>query len=74
MQKKTLGIALMAIGIIMMIFTGFNYVTSKKVVDLGSVEIRTEKNHPVQWSPILGVVLIVGGIAVLITPRQKKLN
>jgi len=74
MQKKTLGIALMAIGVIMMIYTGFNYVTSKKVVDLGSLEIRTEKNHPVQWSPILGVVLLVGGIAVLITPRQKKLN
>lgn len=74
MQKITLGIAMMAIGVLMMIYTGFNYVTTKKVIDLGSIEISKEKNHPVQWSPILGVVLIVGGIAVLITPRQKKLN
>lgn len=72
MQKKTLGIALMAIGVIMMIYTGFNYVTTKKVIDLGSIEISKEKNHPVQWSPIFGVVLLVGGVAVLITPRQKK--
>lgn len=72
MRKKTLGIALMAIGVIMMIYTGVNYVTTKKIIDLGPIEISKEKNHPVRWSPIFGVVLLVGGVAVLITPRQKK--
>jgi uncharacterized membrane protein YdcZ (DUF606 family) len=72
MLKKTLGIALMVIGATMMIYTGFNYVTTKKVVDLGPIEISREKNHPVQWSPIVGVVLFIGGVAVLITPGQKK--
>jgi len=56
---KSLGIALATIGLIMMIYTGFNFVTKEKVVDLGSIEINKETNHPVQWSPIVGIVLLI---------------
>lgn len=65
MKTKSLGIFIILIGIIMMIYTGFNFVTTEKVVDIGPIKINQEKNHPVQWSPILGVVLIVGGIAIV---------
>lgn len=68
---RTFGIVLIAIGIVMMAITGFNYVTKKKVVDLGPVEINKEENHPVQWSPIVGGVLAVGGIALLMASRKK---
>ena len=54
MNTKNTGIMLIVIGMIMMIYTGFNYVTTKKVVDLGPIEINKETNHPVQWSPIIG--------------------
>ena len=53
------------------IYTGFNYVTTEKVVDLGPIKINAEKNHPVQWSPIVGVILLVGGIVVLVTSKNK---
>jgi hypothetical protein len=71
MQTKTPGIIILIIGIMMIIYTGFNFVTTEKVVDLGPVEINKEKNHPVQWSPIIGVVLLVGGI-VLIAGSKKQ--
>ena len=64
MQTKFVGTILIAIGLLMIAYTGFNYVTKEKVVDLGPVEISKEKNNPVSWSPILGVVLLVGGIIV----------
>lgn len=67
---KNLGIVLIVIGIIMMLITGFNFVTKKKVVDLGPVEINKEENHPVQWSPIIGGVLLVGGIVVLAVGKK----
>ncbi|MDP2089550.1 MAG: hypothetical protein Q8J84_09140 [Flavobacteriaceae bacterium] len=70
MQTKSLGIVLIIIGILMMIYTGFNFVTTEKVVDIGPIEINQEKNHPVQWSPIIGLVLIVGGIVIV--ARDKK--
>lgn len=65
MQTKYLGIAIIAIGVLMMIYTGFNYITTEKVVDLGVIEINKQKNHPIQWSPIVGLALIVGGVVVL---------
>lgn len=70
MKLKTIGISLIVIGIFMMIYTGFKYVTTDKVVDLGSVKIEKEKDHFVQWSPIVGIVLIIGG--VVITLQGKK--
>ena len=54
----------------MMVYTGFNYVTTEKVVDLGPIEINKDKNHFLGWSPIVGIVLLVAGVAVLL--RNKK--
>jgi uncharacterized membrane protein YidH (DUF202 family) len=65
MQTKNLGILIIVIGVLMMIYTGFNYVTTEKVVDLGVIEINKQKNHPIQWSPIIGLLLIIGGVALV---------
>ncbi len=70
MNFKALGIIIAIIGILMIVYTGFNYVTKEKVVDLGPIEIQSEKNHPVQWSPIVGAVLLVGGIVVFVTSKK----
>lgn len=72
MQTRALGIVLVVIGIIMMLYTGFNYVTTKKVVDLGPIQINKKENHPVQWSPIVGALLLVGGIVIIVTNKNKK--
>mgnify|MGYP007080230998 FL=1 len=55
----------------MTVFTGFNIITKKKVLDVGSVEINREEKTPIYWSPVTGLVLIgVGGI--LIFAGRKK--
>jgi len=70
MNAKNIGILLIVIGAIMVFYTGFNYVTTKKVVDIGPIEINKQENHPVQWSPIVGVVLIMGGVVLVV--KDKK--
>lgn len=70
-MQKPLGIILVVLGIIMMIYTGFNYVTNEKVVDIGPLQINAEKNHPVQWSPIVGAILLAGGIVVIVTGKKN---
>ncbi|MBN2637156.1 MAG: hypothetical protein JXR61_12870 [Prolixibacteraceae bacterium] len=70
-MKKTVGIVLIVIGIVMVAYTGFNYVTKEKVADLGPIEINKEKNNTVQWSPVVGIILIVGGITVMIIDKKK---
>ena len=67
---RTLGIVLIVLGAIMMGITGFNMVTKKKVADIGPIEINKTENHPVSWSPILGVGLLIGGIAIVATAKK----
>lgn len=70
MRLRPLGIVLGIIGLLMIIYTGFNYVTTEKVVDIGPIEINAEKNHLVQWSPIVGVLLIAGGAAFIFMGKK----
>ena len=71
MKTKNIGIGIVILGILMIIYTGFNYVTTEKVVDIGPMEMSMDKNHPVQWSPIVGVILLVGGIVIVAIDRKK---
>lgn len=72
MQTKNIGIILVVIGILMMLYTGFNLVTTENVVDLGPLQINKEENHPVQWSPIVGGLLLAGGILLLAIGKNKR--
>jgi len=72
MNMKTLGAVLLVIGLIMTVFTGFNLVTKEKVVDLGSVEINTNKRTPIYWSPITGGVLALAGVVLIALGRKSK--
>ena len=68
---KNAGIILIVIGLIMMLYTGFNYVTEKRVVDIGPIKVDKEQNHWVGWSPAVGVILLVGGIVIFVTNSKK---
>jgi hypothetical protein len=72
MKTKSIGIIFVIIGLIMMIYTGFNYITTKHVVDIGSVKINKEESHPVRWSPIVGAALLLGGILVITLGKDKN--
>jgi uncharacterized membrane protein YdcZ (DUF606 family) len=73
MNTKNLGILLVVIGMLMILYTGFDYITTEEVVDLGPIQLNVEKSHPVQWSPIVGAILLVGGILVLISNKKNSI-
>ena len=68
---RNIGITLLVVGIIMTVFTGFNVITKKKVVDLGSVEINRQEKTPIYWSPITGGILAVAGVLMLVVGKKK---
>ena len=71
MTTRFFGFILVIVGILMMAYTGFNYVTTKKVVDLGAIQIDKKENHFVDWSPIAGIVLAFGGIVVIAMSKKN---
>ncbi|MDY0144281.1 MAG: hypothetical protein RBR97_20550 [Bacteroidales bacterium] len=40
---------------------------------MGPIEINAEKNHTVKWPPYVGVILIVGGIAVIALDKKTRI-
>jgi drug/metabolite transporter (DMT)-like permease len=72
MKTKTIGLAMIILGIVMLLYTSFNYVTTEKVVDIGPVQINKEVNHPVKWSPIIGIILAVGGVVLIVASNKRE--
>jgi drug/metabolite transporter (DMT)-like permease len=69
-MKKT-GIALIVVGIMFTIITGFKYFTREKVLDIGSIKITASEPHRVNWSPLLGVGIMVAGGALLVIGKKN---
>lgn len=68
---KQLGIVIIVIGVLITVFTGSNFITKEKVVDLGEVEITTDKNNNLSWSPLVGFAVIVAGVAIYFFGSKK---
>lgn len=69
---KTLGIVLIVLGIAAFVYTGFNYTTKETVAEVGPIEVKAEKEHTVAWPPILGIVLVIGGIIMIVADKKGR--
>lgn len=69
---KRLGLILMIIGLLMTLFTGFKVFTKKKILDIGNVKISKSEPHKVNWSPFVGMgIMIAGGIMLIAGPKRS---
>jgi hypothetical protein len=68
---KTTGITLLIIGLLLTVFTAFDFFTKEKVVDIGKIEITKDKPHSFSWSPVLGIA-VMGIGAIVLWQASKK--
>jgi hypothetical protein len=68
---KLLGIIILIVGLVLTLYTGFTYITKEKIVDVGNLEITTEKEHAVNWKPYFGFGVMAIGAVVLVLGRKK---
>ena len=68
---KNLGIILLIVGILLTVYSTFSFFTKEKVVDIGKLEISKQEKHTVNWSPFVGIGLIVAGGIVLMQANKK---
>ncbi|HZI51809.1 MAG TPA: DUF3185 domain-containing protein [Terriglobia bacterium] len=68
---KTVAIVLILVGALAVVYQGFSYVTRDKVIDIGPVEVTAEKQKTVFLPPVLGAVVLVTGIALLLTSSRQ---
>jgi hypothetical protein len=69
--NKTLGMILIALGLLGLAWGGFTYTTREKIVDIGPIHATREKTHNVPLPPIAGAVALIGGIVLLVARRKE---
>ena len=67
-----LGIVLIALGIAALAYQGFTYTTREKVIDLGPLQATAERQKTVPLPPIVGIVAVVAGVALVIAGGRKR--
>jgi uncharacterized membrane protein YidH (DUF202 family) len=68
---KRVGLYMIILGILLTVFTAVTYFTRKKVVDVGDLKISVNKPHHLNWSPFVGVgIIICGGLVYLLVPGK----
>jgi uncharacterized membrane protein len=65
------GIALILLGVVILVVPNITYTTEKNVVDIGPVEASAETEKSLPLPPIIGGVILAGGI-VLVAVGAKK--
>ena len=66
-----IGMALITLGLLSFAYQGFTYTTRDKAVDLGPVQITTERTHTIPLPPILGALALVSGVVLLVSNKIK---
>jgi hypothetical protein len=68
---KKFGIALVIIGLLITIFTSISFTTEESLLEIGDLEITHQKEREVNWPRWAGVVVMVGGVALILFDRKK---
>jgi hypothetical protein len=67
---RTLGIILIAFGLVGLAWGGFTYTTTEKVVDIGPIHATRDKTHNVPLPPIAGAVALIGGLVLFASGKK----
>jgi uncharacterized membrane protein YidH (DUF202 family) len=59
------GILLIILGIGALAYQGFSYQKEEKILDVGPIEATKETTETIPIPPILGVVAVIGGVALI---------
>ncbi len=62
---RVIAVLLIVLGILVLGYQGFTYVTREKVADVGPVQVTAERERTVLVPPLVGVAALVAGGAML---------
>lgn len=69
--KLVVAIVLIALGVVALAYQGISYTTRQKNVDLGPIQVTTEKTKTIPLPPIVGALALVGGVVLLVMDRRR---
>jgi len=68
---KTVGIVIIAAGILMFVFGKISFTKKEKVVDIGPVEINKQEKKTIAWPDYAAGIAVLAGVVILVADRKK---
>ena len=68
---KLVGLALMILGIVSLVYGGIHYKDQKTVLEVGDFKATATEQKSIPISPVVGVIAVVGGIALLLIDKRR---
>jgi hypothetical protein len=70
-MNRTLGVILIALGLVGLVWGGISYTSKEKIVDIGPIEASKEETHSLPLPPIAGGAALIGGIVLLVSAKKS---
>ena len=68
---KGIGVALVILGIVAVVYGGIGYNRQRTVLDVGGIKATVTEHKTFPIAPVVGVIALIGGIAVIVLHRKK---
>lgn len=65
------GMVLVVLGLGALVYEGVTYTSRETVLDIGPLHATTERQRTLPISPLVGVVAVAGGVALVIAGSRK---
>jgi hypothetical protein len=66
------GVVLIALGLVALVFQGVSYTSRETIIDIGPLHATADQQKTLPLSPVLGIVAVAGGVALLVTAQRKR--
>jgi uncharacterized membrane protein len=67
-----IGILLIVVGALALAYQGIDYTREKNILDVGSVHVTAKTHERLSLPPILGGLVLIGGVIVLVMGASNK--
>ena len=67
---RVVGLVLVVLGILGLAYGGVQWTKREKVVDLGPVQVTSEKHKSLPIPPIAGAACLIAGAALIVSGRK----
>ena len=69
--RRIVGVLLVVLGLVALAWGGFFWTDRETVIEAGPFEVTAEEREGVAVPPVIGIVAIVGGLALLLVPGRR---
>lgn len=69
---RIIGIILIVIGIAMTVSGSFSFQHKKKILDTNTIDISKNETKTVAWPRVAGIIVIVGGVAMVVLSGRRR--